>query len=429
MDFASIVLFLMVYYLRPQEWIGFLNNVHPVQLVMLMALFSLISREQKLAIKDFFRTPHDWIMTAYFAWTVFASPTPIDTFKSIESAILTYYVGVQCLNSLYRIKKLIAWWAAFIVIIALLAISSEYGFDPFGSYDRTHGLMKGRLVLHLSIFNNPNTLAHSIVPCIPMLFFLLFWKQIFMKAWIVLLLIPLWCIFLTQSKGAFLCSGVVLIATLCFGRPKIAQIVILVFASTMGWAALYQLPRMGELNKARSDAAIQGRIAAWTFGLQCMETRTFGIGLSNFEREFFRHGPLEYPEHPKKFWVKIGDQEVLKQIYRGHHYSKATHGAYNQNGAELGYTGLFLFVGAIYCCMKTVLVAKTTNTEEERIRRILFCIILSYAVSSWMVDFCYRPTFFMFAAATGAFHRYLRGLLPGQIASVPISDGNDGIPL
>jgi hypothetical protein len=49
--------------------------------------------------------------------------------------------------------------------------------------------------------------------------------------------------------------------------------------------------------------------------------------------------------------------------------------------------------------------------DEERIRRMLFVLVISYIVSSWMVDFEYRPTFFMFTAAIAALHRHLSGLL------------------
>jgi hypothetical protein len=45
---------------------------------------------------------------------------------------------------------------------------------------------------------------------------------------------------------------------------------------------------------------------------------------------------------------------------------------------------------------------------------MLFVLVLSYTVSSWMVDFEYRPTFFMFTAAIAALHRHLLGLVPKE---------------
>ena len=237
-----------------------------------------------------------------------------------------------------------------------------------------------------------------------------------MRAGLLLLAIPLYCIFLTQSKGAFLCGFATVLATLTFGRSKIAQVLIAVIGIGLGYGALYQLPRMSELKDAKTDPAIQGRIAALTYGLQLMQTNFFGIGLSNFQGMFTRYGPMEKIRTIRIIPAKnvlanegkikhINEKRIIK--FKLRHFLKATHCAYNQNGAELGYVGLFLFVGILYCCIRTLLLVKSQDDDEERIRRALFATVVAYAISSWMVDFCYRPTFFMFVAAISAFHRHL----------------------
>ena len=397
MDFASIVLFLSMYYLRPQEWAGAFNKLHPMWITMAMAVFSLVNRERGFRLGTILRTPHDWMMMAYCGWIIFSSGAPWDTFKEIMNVMLFYVVIVQTLTDIPRIRRFLAWWALMIMVIVLLALGSEFGFDPLGSYDLTHGMEKGRLSLNLSIFDNPNGLAHSVVPVLPMLFFLLFWKRIFMKAGILAMALPLWCIFLTQSKGAFLCGFVTILMTLTFGRPKAVQVLILLLSVGFGYAALYSLPRMDELKKARTEGGIQGRLAAYKFGLDCLHNHPTGVGYKRFTTEFFTHGPLR----PKDQKRRPGRPAVME------HYHKSSHGSYNENGAELGWTGLYLFIGVLYCCFRTVMTAKSADVEEERVRRILFVLVVSYAVSSWMVDFAYRTTFFMFAAAISAFHQRL----------------------
>ncbi|HEX4084241.1 MAG TPA: O-antigen ligase family protein, partial [Chthoniobacteraceae bacterium] len=258
---------------------------------------------------------------------------------------------------------------------------------------------------------------HSILPVVPLVYFLFFWRQRMMKAGLILLIIPLYCIFLTESKGAFLCGFVTLLATLMFGRSRAWQIVILAIALGFGYGALYALPRMGELRHSKTDPAIQGRIAAFTYGIQLMRTHLFGVGLGNFEDSFLRYGPLQkkvtYRFLPGRRIGASTDQPAhelnaeRRPVIRWEHYSKATHSAYNQNGAELGYVGLFLFVGILYCSLRTLVLMRCTDDDEERIRRALFATVVAYATSSWMVDFCYRPTFFMFVAAISAFHRHL----------------------
>jgi hypothetical protein len=401
MDFVCFVLFLVFYYIRPQEWYGFLATLRPIQLLSFFSVASILFRDKGVQPRDLLRTPLDWLMWAYFAWTIFTNQAPLDTAKSIQSVILCYALGIVALNSFVRIEKLLQWWAGCMMFIAALALLSLVGFDPLLSYDRTMVQMKGRLAINLSIFSNPNALAHSVVPVIPMIYYLLFWKRTFMRVWILLLAIPIQCVLLTQSKGAFVSGFATIAATLMFGRAKWTQAIIGFVVFTSGVTALYSLPRMGELSKTKNDDAIQGRVAAYTFGLQCIETYPKGIGLSNFQKRFYEDGPLEYFTKARTIhgrWFK----EV-----KARHFYKATHSAYNQNGAELGYTGLYLFVGLLYASARTLIMAKTKSVVEERVRRVLFCILVSYAISSWMVDFCYRGSFFAMIAAISSFHRSL----------------------
>jgi len=73
----------------------------------------------------------------------------------------------------------------------------------------------------------------------------------------------------------------------------------------------------------------------------------------------------------------------------------------------LGMPGLILFLGVLYTCLRTLWQAKTRDADEERIRRILFAMLFSYAVSSWMVDFAYRGSLFLLIAVIAAFHRLM----------------------
>lgn len=413
MDFAALILFLSLYYLRPQEWFPAFGLIHPIQILSVMAIWAMAQKEN---YKKLCRTPLDWLIVCYFVWTLIAGFQPRLTFTGIQSVILFYFLAVCSLNTIPRLKKFLGCWCVLIFVIAALAVLSEYGIDPFGSHDVTEGQMKGRLILNLSIFDNPNTLAHTIVPAIPLFYYLFYWRQITMKVVVLLLAVPLYCIYLTQSKGAFICGFATLLATLTFGRSRIWQIIILLVAIGFGYGALYALPRMNELNKSKADPAIQGRIAALSYGLTLMQSNFFGIGLGNFQEAFLKHGPLEkfvtlriIPMHrvPTQDGQFHEVHAMRVPIVTLKHFNKATHGAYNQNGAELGYVGLFLFVSILYCCVRTLLLVKSEDNDQERIRRSLFAMVVAYAASSWMVDFTYRPTFFMMVAAVSAFHRHL----------------------
>jgi len=410
MDLASITIFLAMYYLRPQEWFPSLSNLHPVQLTMFMGVSSLLSREKAVRPKDLFRTPHDFAMVLFFAWLCLTSSAPYDNFKLIMPLMVFYWVIVQTLNSVRRMQIFLAWWCLFILVIAALALDGEYGHDLLDSYRITHGWMKGRLSLNLSIFNNPNALAHSVVPVIPMLYFLMLWKRpvLVKNLTLGLMGLPLYCVYLTISKGSYISGFGTMVVTLTFGRPKYVQVLILLLAAVLGTGALYALPRMTELSKTKSDEAIQGRVAAYTYGYRCVTTMWTGVGYLNWMTSFYTNNTrvviIRVPLRISK------TQTVLARRRVSEHYWKAAHGSFNQMGAELGFPGLVLFLLMVWCSVRTLITCKVVDVEEERVRRILFVLMVTYLISSWMVDFGYRPTFFMFTAATAAFHRHLRGI-------------------
>ncbi len=384
MDLVTVILFLVLYYLRPQEWSGAFATIRFVQLIMLAALATLFFRPRGLRPGDLFRTPHDWMVFGFWLWLVVSATSPWTTFKENANLYIFYIVIVQVLSSIRRITVFVAWWTCLIVTVAALALLTLVGFDPLESLPITQGMMKGRLVLNLSIFNNPNALGHSLVPAIPMVYFFFIWKRpvVLRVVGVALLAVALYAIYLTLSKGAFVCAAATTLVTLTFGRPKTVQAVILAIALLFGGGVLYSLPRMDELQKTKSDEAIQGRVVAFKFGYRMLTTTDHGLGKGEWGQAFFDE-------------------------FR---YYKSSHSSFVCIGAELGYVGLFLLSGVLYCSLRTVITAKTETPEEERIRRMLFALVVSYSISSWMVNFEYRPTFFMFTAAIAALHRYLHGL-------------------
>jgi hypothetical protein len=425
MDLVTVVLFQVLYYLRPQEWAGIFSTIHFVQIVMLAGVAGLFFREGGLRLADLFRTPHDWAVFAFWLWIVIASPHRWEAFKENANLFIFYIVIVQALRSVPRMKIFALCWTLLIVLVATLALATKWGFDPLESYIITSTVMKGRLILNLSIFDNPNGLGHSVVPAIPMIYYYFVWKRPITSRLLgfALLSIPLYCIYLTYSKGAFLCGAITILATMCFGRPKSVQILILVGAFLFGNVALYSLPRMNELDKSKSDQAIQGRVAAFKHGYGLLQTTFKGIGKGEWKKD-----PFITDYVSKVVTTQLpGEAEKNRVVKTVIHYNKAPHSSYVCIGGELGWPGLFFLVAVLYCCMRTTITARTATLDEERIRRIFFVLVLSYIVSSWMVDFEYRPTFFMFTAAIAALHRHLLGMLREHARET--EPANPGLPV
>jgi hypothetical protein len=385
MDRFWLILFLFLYYVRPHEWIAAFAKFRLVQIDMICAVIAIATRARGFRARDLFRTPHDWWMLAWFVWTWSTAPSgdKWEVFKMTHSLVVMYFVTQQTLFSLPRIAELLKWWTILIIFIASLALLSEIGIDPLGSHDVTMNRMKGRLTLNLSVFRNPNALGHNVLPAIGMIYFVFIWKRALSRPLgLALIAIPALCIWKTVSKGAFLSASVVLVGVLAFGRPKAVQIIIAVFAISAGGGLVYALPRMQELRKSKTDEAIQGRVEAFKHGLTYVSNSWRGAGYGRFIRSF----------------------------RDSHGYRKASHSSFNEIGCELGWGGYFITWAIIYCCLRTLVTAQTRSVEEERVRRILFVLISSYVVSSWMVDMAYRPTWFVFTAAIAAYHRHLLGI-------------------
>jgi hypothetical protein len=228
------------------------------------------------------------------------------------------------------------------------------------------------------MLNNANALGHTVIVAIPLIYFAFVWKRRGNAMLIAPLLVLLAgaCAYYTQSKGAFLVGSATLAASQIFGRPKITQIIIICLAVTFGSVAIAALPRMQTLS--RSDEGIQGRLLAWQNARETMQNNPRGVGWKNFTAHFM--------------WNK-------------QYQELATHGSYVQIGAALGYGGLALYLGVLYCGFRTLFQAETRNEEEERVRRMLFCLLFSYTLSNWMIDRAYHTEFFVISAAVAAFHR------------------------
>lgn len=382
MDFAAVILYLVIYYVRPQEWSGFLSSLRPVTAVMIFAIATLFLRERGVQWRSLLRSPQDWLMLLYFLYLTFFVYSDSENYKLARNLFIIYFVTVLILTNLDRLRLYLYWWAGAIGFVVLLALASQIGIDPLDAKYYTMYACKGRLALPLSIFNNPNALGHSVVPLLGMLYFFLIWRRpIFVKqVGMLVLALPLVCLYLTLSKGAFLAAFVAIVAGLTVGRPKVVQIIVLLLALTAGWAGLQRLPRMEELRVPRQEEGIRGRLMAWQFGLEKLDTERYGVGLFEFGKAFQRR----------------------------HGYFKAPHSSYVEAGAEQGWVGLMFFVGVLYACFRTLLTLRMNDEAEERLRRVLLVLLVSYAASSWMIGWAYKNFFFLIVACVSAFHRHLR---------------------
>lgn len=378
-DFFFVTLFLIVYYIRPQDWVSGLIGANLVKPIVLLGLLSVFNRRSNLGPRDFFKTPLDWAVLFFALYCIFTAPDTVGTFKLIAPLLSFYWVTVLALDSEEKLLRYMKWWMAMLVVVAGLAIAALYNIDFTGAQERID-FFKGRLCLGTWTHNNPNALGHTVVVAIPLVFFYMFWKSpIKSRVYaVILMLLAGYASWETQSKGAFLVGGAAIVLTLIFGRSKFIQILILSAAIAGGGTLMALLPRMNEMKSISSDEGVQGRIMAWEVARTVSRGHTYGVGYKTF---------VAYIT-----WEKIT-------------IPKATHSTYVRLGADIGYPGLFLFLLILWVDFRILITLKTDNLALERSRRMLFLILATYVMSGWMIDRSYHTEYYLLAACCSVVHR------------------------
>lgn len=347
---------------------------------MLAAMFGLWSRYESWKTGLFY-SPSDYFIAAYLAWIIFTTGEYFDTAKEVLPFAVFYFVTALSLDSFSRLSKFLSCWLVGLVVVVVFALSADLGMELAAGSSNLTTMFDGRLALNTWIFNNPNSLGHGVVALIPFSYAWLWWKR---PAMTKLLAIGImggagYCVFLTQSKGAYLCGAAAFGLVFTFRKRLIVQILLVTLAMTGGVAALKLLPRMNTLSA--NEDGIAGRLVIWQMAHNAMVNTDTGEGWKKFEA-----------------WVSIPKVGLIK---------KATHGSYVNVGADLGYPGLLLFVAVLYCGLKVLIQARPPpeNTEVGRMQRALLSLAASYCASAWVIDRAYHTDFFFIAGAIAAFHR------------------------
>lgn len=388
MDFFAVILFLILYFVHPQDWIPFLPGMNVVKPAMALGAFGLLTRGTRRPAWKFMGTPHEWVVVAYLCYCVWVDPAPYETTTEMVSFAGFYFLTAYALNTERRLEGYFRWWCFCIVLMAALGALTFSGLDVTHA-DEIIVTNMGRLALNTSLLDNPNALGHTIVTGLTLVYMMLVFRR---PMGMRLLALPAFivvgvCVFGTESKGAYISGAAALGSALVVGRKLWVQIIVgsLLFAA--GWGASALLPRMVDRDAMRHDEGVMGRLLAFEAARSAYNTQPAG-------------------------WKKF--DAVVK--WQGQDVSKATHSSYVQVGADLGPTGLFLYLSVLCCSWRSLLRYRTDSDSLERCRRVLFALIVGFAVSGWMITRPYHAEYFLLAGAATAYHRLaierLRGITP-----------------
>ena len=383
MEFRVAVFFLYLYYLRPQDWVEPLIGVNIIRPIILVWLVALTTSRQRSELPGLLRTPHDWVIVAYYAYIVWNAPDSQAAFKGFLPMAAFYALTVHSLTTWDRLLAYMKAWNLALLGVAGVAVTSLYGMDLTGAVDVT-AANAGRLSIGTWLHNNPNSLAHTVVAVLGLGYMLYFWKGSATGRLVVYplsALLAIWCAYHTQSKGAYLVAGGLVSLIFVIGRPFAVKALAVAMAMTLGISALSFLPRMSQMSDLRANEGVMGRLLAWEMARTSSRDFPTGVGWKQFEA-----------------WVTWEDQTFLK----------ATHSSYVQIGADLGTYGMFLFLGGLWVAARSLVSAAQLtrfSDEQERVRRAGLILIAAYAASSWMINREYHTEYFLIVAVAAAAHR------------------------
>ena len=319
MAFLFLLVYLVVVYLRPAEWIPFFHGwqLGDVTLIggTVLALF-----HAGLTRKGLVNVPHTGMLMALVAAVALSHLVHtyvggmIGALTAFATIAVTYFLMINTVTSETRFR--IVLWTV-LALTALLAWQGVYQFQHLHGW-AGQGMASNRRIRWISIFNDPNDLALAFVIMVPVLVAILL-KRGFIGLKIVplgLLGLVLYAIFLTNSRGGML--G--LMAAITFFFVKRSRWV--VPGMTVGGclAALvftFGPSRLGLLSA--TDESAYGRLDAWYYGFQLLKSSPlFGAGFNMFTED----------------------------------YPITAHNSFMLAASELGLVGLVAWVGLLYTAFK-----------------------------------------------------------------------------
>jgi O-antigen ligase len=269
----------------------------------------------------------------------------IDAFSVFIINFLLFFIILNAINTERKFK--VAFWL-IVALITILAFQGIYQFShEYGWAGQRITISDGGVnrINWIGIFNDPNDLALAFVVAIGALLAFLFSKTnaVIKLVTLPLIAVLLYGVYLTNSRGGMLA----LMATVFFYFVKRSKYIVLgVIIGAILVAALFAFgpSRMAVLSTDEESA--YNRIDLWYAGMQMLKANPFfGVGFNMFTEDL----PL------------------------------TAHNSFVLAAAELGFVGLFFFVGLIYASFKCLSIIQK---NDERLKDY------AYGLQAGLVGFC-----------------------------------------
>lgn len=286
--FVGLVNYLAFLYIRPQDFVPALQGM-PIMLLLgggtaaLVVLHRAV-RQRKLV---FARVPQSAFVLWFYVAIVASQMAGMRLHGALEASlefvptVVMYFLIVELVDSWKRVKIILILLVHLTLVLAIQGLFMHFTGAGLGGTEAYQGRIQA-----VGIFSDPNDLALIINTVLPLVvLWLLQSRSLLVKLYAVaVIVIFVYAIFLTASRGGLLCLGLMAILV---GMKKFGKFVG-VGAGLAIMAALVVLgPRMNTIST--EEASSYGRLEAWVLGMSLFKgSPLFGVGFGNFMEYHFR---------------------------------------------------------------------------------------------------------------------------------------------
>lgn len=375
MSFIALLLYFFCTIIRPQDWMpGFIErplvNILANTTIVLLLFERMVKREMRLA-----KVPQNLLMIGIFA-SILMSHVANTYFQGLTDAwnrflgtFLLFFIIINALDSERKIK-ITVWVLAFLVLalVPQCVYQLQHGYGWAGQPLVYDAARDEKRVTWIGIFNDPNDLGLLFVTMCGLVLPFIFGKTAIVSRIISagLLWSYFYGIFLTNSRGALI--GIMV--TIYFFFVRITRKFVLggIIGGALAFGVLAIGPSRAKIINT-TEASAYERFELWYQGILMMKSKPlFGVGFNMFT-----------------------DQLAF-----------TAHNSYVLAGAELGFFGLFFWMGLIYSSYKCLSFVQTNNPGMRNYAIGLQTALMGFCAAAFFLSRTYTILPYIFFAMAGA---------------------------
>lgn len=372
MAFISLLIYIIVIYLRPAEWIPAFYGWQLLDILAIATIFFWVFVGTGSRIK-FVKVPQNIFMFGFLGALVVSHLThfyfhgALSAFIDFSKTVIMFFLIVNLVNSTKKFKITIGLLIILTLILAVQGIMQyRTGFGLAGQ-----PLVEGGRITWIGIFNDPNDLALAFVIVVAILLTFLFGQSAFkLKIFTLPILATLlYAIYLTNSRGGMLS----LMTTVFFYFARRSQRLLFgIIVGIIFVAAIFSFGPSRLALLTAEDEAAHGRIDAWYEGMQMIKSNPiFGVGYNMFIEDY----PL------------------------------TAHNSFMLITAEGGLIGLFFWIALIYTSFKGLSLVQKNDTLLKSYALGLQAGLLGFLAAAFFLSRTYITLpYLLFALSVALFN-------------------------